>query len=47
MRVIKAPNPLGQVLNHSVFLAGSIEMGTAEDWQSRIERLVDYIKSCV
>jgi hypothetical protein len=37
-RVLKAPAPLlldGRT--PSVFLAGSIEMGKAEDWQSRVE----------
>lgn len=39
MQVIK-PNSQNQVSEHrtSVFLAGSIEMGLAEDWQVRIER---------
>ena len=38
-RVVKPPAPV--VLDGrtpSVFLAGSIEMGTAEDWQARVER---------
>jgi len=34
--VIKPPNPLQD--GFSVFLAGSIEMGTAEDWQSQVEK---------
>jgi hypothetical protein len=33
--VIKAPNPL--VSGPSVFLAGSIEMGAAVNWQQRVE----------
>jgi len=39
---IKAPNP--QIVEHNlikIFLAGSIEMGTAENWQ---ERIVDEFK---
>ena len=40
MKVIKPPQSI--VANHrrafSIFLAGSIEMGIAEDWQSRIEQ---------
>jgi len=39
MKIIKAPKSIkehGSFL--SVFLAGSIEMGQAEDWQSRVER---------
>jgi hypothetical protein len=38
-RVLKPPGPLlldGRT--PSVFLAGSIEMGTAEDWQTQVER---------
>lgn len=35
MKVIKAPNPL--IINtSSIFLAGSIEMGKAIDWQTQI-----------
>jgi hypothetical protein len=40
MQVIEAPNPLPNVANRyktpTVFLAGSIEMGTAVDWQADI-----------
>ena len=39
--IIKAPGSLPLTGGHSVFLAGSIEMGTAEDWQKRAE---DYLK---
>jgi len=39
MKIIKAPYPLAGIENRfSVFLAGSIEMGKAENWQERIER---------
>lgn len=41
-RVIKPPEPLlldaGAV---SVFLAGSVEMGAAEDWQGQVARALD------
>lgn len=38
-RVIKPPTPLlFDRCAPSVFLAGSIEMGTAEDWQAQVER---------
>ena len=38
-RVIKPPAPLSLAGNlPSVFLAGSIEMGAAEDWQADVER---------
>jgi hypothetical protein len=42
-QIIK-PNTKDQQRKHfSVFLAGSIEMGAAEDWQTRIEQvLADY-----
>ena len=36
-KIIKAPNKL--VDGFSVFLAGSIEMGKAEDWQKKVEEL--------
>jgi len=40
MKIIKPLDwiPLGK---KSVFLAGSIEMGAAEDWQSKVERLLE------
>jgi hypothetical protein len=38
-RVIKPPTPLPPAAaDASVFLAGSIEMGQAEDWQAVVER---------
>lgn len=41
-RVIKPPASLDDVGDaRSVFLAGSIEMGKAEDWQSRVARELD------
>lgn len=40
MNVIYPPTPIDQVRDHpSVFLAGSIEMGTAIDWQQKV---IDY-----
>lgn len=40
---IQAPNPLQDDDRIKVFLAGSIEMGKAEDWQKKcIEDLKDY-----
>jgi len=40
---IQAPNPLQEDGRIKVFLAGSIEMGRAEDWQKRcIKELEDY-----
>ena len=38
MKVYKPPSNIRKVdLTNSVFLAGSIEMGAAEDWQKRVE----------
>lgn len=38
-RILKPPTPLTLAANErSVFLAGSIEMGRAEDWQMTVER---------
>lgn len=39
MKIIKAAAPLA-IEGFSVFLAGSIEMGRAENWQQRVERLL-------
>lgn len=39
MKVIKAPTPFYFDVDITVFLAGSIEMGKAEDWQSRVSNL--------
>ena len=40
MKVIKSPHPITSNPSlesyHHIFLAGSIEMGVAEDWQSRL-----------
>ena len=38
MKVIKAPDSSFVIEGMSVFLAGSIEMGKADNWQVRIER---------
>jgi hypothetical protein len=41
-RIIKPPTPIAVPPGTpSVFLAGSIEMGTAENWQSEMARLLD------
>lgn len=36
MKVIEAPNSLDLIEGPSLFLAGSIEMGTAENWQDQV-----------
>lgn len=39
MRTIKAPDPIKVYRDEpAIFLAGSIEMGTAIDWQTQVER---------
>jgi len=49
MKVIKAANPFATELaeNFSVFLAGSIEMGEAENWQKQVERLLENEKGLI
>lgn len=43
MRVIKPPeNPIILPTERSIFLAGSIEMGSAENWQKKVEELLVY-----
>ena len=37
-KMIYAPNPVPDIGGVRVFLAGSIEMGTAEDWQDRVSK---------
>ena len=37
LKIIRAPNNL-TVIGVTIFLAGSIEMGKAENWQERIEK---------
>lgn len=41
MRMVKAPKPWSACLSEqSVFLGGSIEMGQAEDWQTRLTEML-------
>jgi len=39
MKIIYAPNPIPENADtdYTLFLAGSIEMGTAEEWQTKVE----------
>ena len=39
-RIVKPPTPLPAELGPSIFLAGSIEMGRATDWQRQVEQAV-------
>ncbi len=45
MKIIKPPNSISK--NHRndkiVFLAGSIEMGKSENWQSKVERYFEHL----
>lgn len=41
MKVIKPPHNLAAINNISIFLAGSIEMGAAENWQDHIIEELD------
>lgn len=43
MKVIKPPTPLTQIDSHDpiIFIAGSIDMGQAEDWQADFESFFD------
>ncbi len=46
---VKAPeNPvMNAVFRHKIFLAGSIEMGVAENWQERMVRELENIKHLI
>lgn len=42
MKVIKAPDPISKESNEKyLFLAGSIEMGLAEDWQTEVAHMLE------
>lgn len=43
--VVKAPNPVPEGI--TVFLGGSIDMGTAENWQERLAKDLDGIENLV
>jgi hypothetical protein len=47
MRVIKAPKTISYTEPNSVFLAGSIEMGAAENWQDRVIKDLSDIENLV
>lgn len=40
-QIIKPPSALPDTVGQTVFLAGSIDMGNAEDWQSRFENALE------
>lgn len=41
MQVFTPPHPTNNARGHKVFLAGSIEMGKAENWQEKAINLID------
>jgi hypothetical protein len=47
MNEIKAPERTKLIFSKSVFLAGSIEMGNCEDWQSKISKQLKFKKADV
>ncbi len=47
MRIIKPPNPILINEPYSVFLAGSIEMGAAEEWQKVVEKKLVGIRGVI
>lgn len=47
MLEIKAPGPWDEFLSTSIFLAGSIEMGVAENWQSKIKQDLSNIENVI
>lgn len=40
--VIKPPDPIYASPKRQIFLAGSIEMGKAEDWQKKVADILEY-----
>lgn len=50
MKVIKPPEQIPNGNYHSIFLAGSIDLGKAEDWQTELTKVlseIDYFKNTV
>lgn len=41
MEMIKAPNKIPENSKIKIFLAGSIEMGQATDWQTRVAKMLE------
>ena len=46
MKVIKPPNSIAKNYRNGklILLAGSIEMGKAEDWQSKVEKYFENLE---
>lgn len=47
MKIITAPNKIIKSKNPVIFLAGSIEMGKAEDWQTKISKYLEPYKGTI
>ena len=47
MKIIKPPNSIESSSGFSVFLAGSIEMGIAENWQDKVQKALVDIKGVI
>lgn len=47
MHVVKAPDRIRGIPSPSVFLAGSIDMGSAVDWQKRVEKSLEYFPGVI
>lgn len=47
MKIIKAPEKIIKAQKPVIFLAGSIEMGKAEDWQTRIAKQLEAYKGTI
>lgn len=45
--IYKPPTSVPEITQPIVFLAGSIEMGVAEDWQTRVTKALEDLDVCV
>ena len=45
--IFKSPTKLPKITQPIIFLAGSIEMGVAEDWQTRITKALEDLDVCI
>jgi len=44
---IKAPNSYSEIKLPKIFLAGSIEMGVAENWQDKVTSVLSHLDVCI
>ena len=47
MKLITAPNKIIKLQKPAIFLAGSIEMGKTEDWQTKIANHLQFYKGTI